>query len=130
MRVYREKDESARFSTQWPKDDLEDDDRLELIAVEWIFGTEELSSYSECLTDLEQSPGIFICRTDAEKLNLTAGDRVAIELERGTLEANIRVKDNMAAGTLIIPRHKNLDWQKMDTGKTWVRPDQIQKQKD
>ena len=130
LRIYREKDRSARFATQRHKGGSDVDGRLELIAVEWIFGTEELSSYSECLTDLEGSPGIFMCRTDAEKLNLTAGDRVVIELDRGTLEANIRIKDNMAAGTLIIPRHKNLDWQKMDTGNTWVRPDQIQKQKD
>jgi NADH-quinone oxidoreductase subunit G len=130
LRIYREKDRSARFATQRHQGGSDVDGRLELIAVEWIFGTEELSSYSECLTDLEGSPGIFMCRTDAEKLNLTAGDRVVIELDRGTLEANIRVKDNMAAATLIIPRHKNLDWQKMDTGKTWVRPDQIQKQKD
>jgi anaerobic selenocysteine-containing dehydrogenase len=71
-----------------------------------------------------------MCRTDAEKLNLAAGDMVSIELDRGTLEANLRVADNMAAGTLIIPRHKNLDWQKMDTGTTWVRRDQIRKLKD
>ena len=71
-----------------------------------------------------------MCRTDAEGLNLSAGDRVAIELDRGTLEADIRVIDNMAAGMLIIPRHRNLDWQKMGTGRTRVRPDQIVKQKD
>jgi NADH-quinone oxidoreductase subunit G len=130
MRIYREKDRSARFSIQRLKSGSDVDDRMELIAVEWIFGTEELSSYSECLTDLEGSPGICMCRRDAEKLNLIAGDRVAIELDRGTLEANIRVKDNMAAGTLIIPRHKNLDWQTLDSGKTWVRPDQIRKLKD
>jgi NADH-quinone oxidoreductase subunit G len=130
MRIYREKDESARFSNQPNKGGSDADDRLELIAVDWLFGTEELSSYSECLTDLEGSPGIFMCRTDAQKLNLTAGDRLAIELGRGTLEANLRVKENMAAGTLIIPRHKNLDWQILDFGQTWVRPDQIRKLKD
>jgi NADH-quinone oxidoreductase subunit G len=130
MRIYREKDGSTRFSIKHLKGGLDIDDRLELIAVEWIFGTEELSSYSECLTDLEESPGIFMCQTDAEKLNLAVGDRVTVELDRGTLEANLRVKDNMAAKTLIIPRHKNLDWQKMDIGQTWVRPDQIRKLKD
>jgi NADH-quinone oxidoreductase subunit G len=130
LRIYREKDRSARFSTQRPGDGSDDDDRLELIAVEWIFGTEELSSYSECLTDLEGSPGIFMCRKDAEKLNLATGDRVTVELEGGTLETSIHVKDNMAAGMLMIPRHKNLDWQKMNTGKTWIRPDQIYKQTD
>ncbi len=127
MRIYRHIDESARFSTQRPRDGWDDDDRLELIAVDWVFGTEELSAYSECLTDLEESPGIFMCRTDAEKLNLAAGDRVAVELESGTLEASIHLKENMAAGMLIIPRHKNLGWQKMNSGQTRIRPDQISK---
>jgi NADH-quinone oxidoreductase subunit G len=68
-----------------------------------------------------------MCRTDAQKLNLVAGDTVSIELDGGTLEANLRVADNMAAGTLIIPRHKNLDWQKMGTGQTRVHKDQIKK---
>ena len=71
-----------------------------------------------------------MCRTDAEKLNLAAGDRVAVELESGTLEASIHLKENMAAGMLIIPRHKNLGWQKMNSGQTRIRPDQISKQKD
>ena len=71
-----------------------------------------------------------MCQSDSDELNLATGDRVAIEMESGTLEANIRVKDNMAAGTLIIPRHKKLDWQKMDTRKIRIRPDQIQKQND
>ena len=130
IRIYSGNEESVRFSPQRPMEDLVGDDRLELIAVDWIFGTEELSSYSECLTDLEESPCIFMCQTDADELNLATGDRVAIEMESGTLEANIRVKDNMAAGTLIIPRHKKLDWQKMDTRKIRIRPDQIKKQND
>jgi NADH-quinone oxidoreductase subunit G len=127
VRIFRAPDFTARFSIEPPKGSSTIEDRLELIAVERTFGTEELSSYSECLTDLEGSPGIFMCRTDAEKLNLAAGDMVSIELDRGTLEANLRVADNMAAGTLIIPRHKNLDWQKMGTGRTLVRKDQIRK---
>jgi NADH-quinone oxidoreductase subunit G len=129
VRFYRAPDFSARFSMQPPNDSSAGDDRLELIAVEWTFGTEELSSYSECLTDLGGSPGIFMCRTDAEKLHLAAGDLVSLELDSGRLEANLRVVDNMAAGMLVIPRHKNLDWQTMDTGKTWVRRDQIRKRK-
>jgi NADH-quinone oxidoreductase subunit G len=127
IRIYQEKNGSARYSIKRLKGGSDADDRLELIAVEWTFGTEELSSYSECLTDLEESPGIFMCRTDAQKLHLAAGDMVSIELDSGTLEANLRVADNMAAGTLIIPRHKKLDWQKMGTGRPRVHKDQIRK---
>jgi len=129
IRICPRKNGSARYAIKQPKGGVDVDDRLELIAVEWIFGTEELSSYSACLTDLAGSPGIFMCRTDAQKLNLAAGDMVSLELDSGTLEANLRIVDNMAAGTLVMPRHKDLDWQKMDTGQTWVRPDQIRKRK-
>jgi NADH-quinone oxidoreductase subunit G len=127
IRIYPEKNGSVRYSIKRIKDGSDVDDRLELIAVEWIFGTEELSSYSECLTDLEGNLGIFMCRTDAEKLNLAAGDMVSLELDSGTLEANLRLVDNMAAGMLVIPRHKELDWQKMGTGQKLVRKDQIKK---
>ncbi len=130
VRIYWTPDFSARFSIQPSIETFASDDPLELIAVERTFGTEELSSYSECLKDLEESPSILMCRTDAVKLNLAAGDMMSLELDGGTLEANLRIVDNMAAGTLVIPRHKELDWQKMGTGKTWVRRDQIRKLKD
>jgi anaerobic selenocysteine-containing dehydrogenase len=71
-----------------------------------------------------------MCRDDAEELNLATGDMVSLELDGGTLEASLRIADNMAVGTLVIPRHKELDWQKMGTAKTWVRRDQIRKLKD
>jgi anaerobic selenocysteine-containing dehydrogenase len=68
-----------------------------------------------------------MCRTDAKALNLAAGDRVSLELDGGTLEANLRIADNMAAGTLVIPRYKTLDWQKMRTGQTWIHRERIRK---
>ena len=127
VRFYRAPDFSSRFSIESYCGSPAGDDRLELIAVKRTFGTEELSSCSECLSDIAESPFIFMCRTDAKELNLAAGDRVSIELNGGTLEVNLRIADNMAAGTLVIPRHKALDWQKMGTGHTWIRKDCIQK---
>jgi NADH-quinone oxidoreductase subunit G len=129
-RFYRAPDFSGRFSSDPPSGDSISDDHLELIDFELTFGTEELSSYSKCLADLEKSPSIFMSRMDAEKLNLADGDAVSLELDSGTLESNLRIADNMAAATLVIPRHKELDWQKMGTGKTWIRQDQIRKLKD
>ena len=127
MGFSRAADFSKRCSSEPTGGGSGSDDDLELIAVERTFGTEELSAYSACLTDLEEGPGIFICQTDAEKLNLIEGDRVSLELDGGKLEANLRIADNMAAGTLVISRHKDLDWQKMGTGRTLVRIDQIRK---
>ena len=130
VRFYRAPDLSKHFSSEPPSGSPVSGELLELIAVEQTFGTEELSSHSECLTDLEEGPSIFICRTDAEKLNLAEGDMVSFELDVGKLEANLRIADNMAAGTLVIPRHRDLNWQKMGTGETWIRRDQIRKLKD
>lgn len=129
IRFYRTPDFSGRFSSEPSGGSSVRGDHLELIAVERTFGTEELSSYSECLADLEEGPSIFICRTDAEKLNLAEGDMVSLELDSGKFEANLRTADHMAAGTLVIPRHKDLGWQKIGTGQTLVRKNQIRKVK-
>jgi NADH-quinone oxidoreductase subunit G len=118
---------AERFVPVRPNGGPHSDDQLEVMAVERTFGTEELSAYSACLTELASTPGIFINPMDAKQLNLTDGDRVSIELNSGAVEARLQVAANMAAGTLVIPRHKDLDWQKMGTGQTWVRKDQIQK---
>jgi NADH-quinone oxidoreductase subunit G len=129
IRFYRTPDFSGRFSSEPSGGSSVRGDHLELIAVERTFGTEELSSYSECLTDLEEGPSIFICRTDADKLNLAEGDMVSLELDSGKFEANLRTADHMAAGTLVIPRYKDLGWQKIGTGQTLVRKNQIRKVK-
>jgi NADH-quinone oxidoreductase subunit G len=105
-------------------------DYFELIPVERTFGTEELSAHSDCLKDLAGIPCIFMKRSDAENLNLTDGDPLSIELDSGTIEAKLQAEDDMVAGALVIPRHKDLDWQKMNTGINLVRPDQIRKLKD
>jgi NADH-quinone oxidoreductase subunit G len=127
VRLYRAPDFAGRFSNETLSVSPVSDDRLELIAVERTFGTEELSSCSECLSDLAESPCIFMCRSDAAELNLAAGDKVFLELDSGTLEVNLRIANNMAAGTMFIPRHKGLDWQKMGAGQTRVSKDRIRK---
>jgi len=127
VRIFRAPDFSARFPIEPPGGSSVIDDRLELIAVERTFGTEALAALSDCLTDLAGTPAVLMCPGDAAELNLADGDGVSIELDRGTIEAKLQVADDMAVGTLVIPRHKDLDWQKMGTGQTLVRKDQIRK---
>ena len=55
------------------------------------------------------------------------GDVIAIELDGGTIDVELQVADHMAGGTLVIPRHKDLDWQKMGPGRTLVRKDRVGK---
>jgi len=102
-------------------------DTFELIAVDWTFGTEELSAFSECLTGHTGTPCVCMHRIDAQSLSLADGDRLSIELDSGTIEANLWATDYMATGTLIIPRHRDLDWQKMGSGRRRVPKDRVRK---
>lgn len=127
IRIKSDAQPSARFCLEEPEAGEDLADNFELIPVEWTFGTEELSAHSRCLKDLGKTPCIFMHRSDADNLNLQDGDRVSIELYSGTIEAKLQAEDQMAAGTLVIPRHTDLDWQKMATGMNLVRPDHIRK---
>jgi NADH-quinone oxidoreductase subunit G len=118
-----------RFSAEKIAEDAAHPGSFELIPVEWTFGTEELSVHSACLNDLAGRPCILMHRSDAQKLNLSDGDRLSIALDGGTLEVPLRAADDMAPGTLVMPRHKDLDWQKMNMGLNRIRPDQIRKLK-
>lgn len=118
---------SARFSMEGITKGEDLAEKFELIPVEWTFGTEELSAHCECLRDLAGKPCIFMRRSDAEDLNLTDGDQLSIELDRGIIEAKLRAENDMASGTLVIPRHKDLDWQKMDNGRALVPKGRIKK---
>jgi NADH-quinone oxidoreductase subunit G len=127
VRFYRPPDLSGRFLSEFPGGSSVSDGHLELIAVEQTFGTEALAALSDCLAELAGTPAVLMGSGDAAELNLTDGDVVSIELDRGTIEVKLQVADLMAAGTLIIPRHKDLDWQKLGTGQTLVPKDRIRK---
>ena len=127
VRIYRVPDTSTRFSVEPLRGSSTIDDSLELLAVEQIFGTEALSCLSDCLTELAGSPAVWMHADDADELNLADGDRVSLELARGNIEAILQVADKMAAGTLVIPRHKDLNWQIMETGRTLVPKGRIKK---
>jgi NADH-quinone oxidoreductase subunit G len=119
-----------RFATRWPLP-LESvgarNNRLELIRVDWTFGTEELSWFSECLRELEQPPCIFMHSRDAGNQGLGDGDQVAIRTDKGLLETRLRVAENMAGGVVIVPRHAKINWQIFATGARHIFRDQIRK---
>jgi NADH-quinone oxidoreductase subunit G len=103
------------------------DENLELILVEWTFGTEELSSLSPHLGKVEKSPCLFMQADDAARLGFEDGDRVLLTLEGGTLEVDLCVKENMAKGVLILPRHCRLGWRKMKRSPAKLGIDRIHK---
>ena len=74
--------------------------------VDWTFGTEELSALSECLRELEPEPCLIMHTKDATDMGLIDGERVIIQADNGNLEIKLRVVGNMAAGVLVVPRHR------------------------
>ena len=86
---------------------------LELLPVDWTFGTEELSSYSRFIQQVESPPSLMMHAGDAARLGFTDQDKVVINLDQGPLEVGVRTVDNMAPGVMILPRLRQLAWQKL-----------------
>jgi NADH-quinone oxidoreductase subunit G len=101
--------------------------RLRLILSDLTFGTEALSAHSECLRELEPQPAVFMHPRAAQDLGLADGDTVGIQTETGGFEALLKVADNMAAGVLVVPRHRKLNWQIFETGASSIGYEQIKK---
>ncbi len=85
-------------------------DSLTLLSVDWVFGTEELGSYSPFLRQAEKNPCLFMHTQDASRLGLQDKDRVRISQEGGSFEVELSVVPNMAAGAIVLPRHRQLEW--------------------
>ena len=102
-------------------------DSLELLLVDWTFGTEELSSYSKHIRQVEKEPRLFMHPKDALKTGLNDGDRVTLHVDGGPLEVNVSIVENMATGVMILPRHRQLIWQKFKTLPVRVPIDRIRK---
>jgi NADH-quinone oxidoreductase subunit G len=118
----------ARFSPDGPKSIAKiARESLELLDVDWIFGTEELSSYSPNLRELEKPPCIFMQSQDALRLGLRDKDRVRILLDGQALEFDLCAVPNMAEGTLVFPRHRQVEWQKLGIGPGKVPAENIKK---
>jgi NADH-quinone oxidoreductase subunit G len=95
------------------KGDGGDSNFLELLLVEWTFGTEELASYSECIHQVEKNPVLFMHTQDATRLGLKHKGRVVVYFDGGPLEIELAVADNMALGVMVLPRHRQLAGQKL-----------------
>lgn len=100
---------------------------LELLLVDWTFGTEELAAYSPCLQQTEEAPGLFMNPQDAARLGLAAGDQVALQLPGGALAVELKVAAAVAPGVLILPRHRQLQWRKLPEAPLAVADSQIVK---
>ncbi len=100
-----------------------------LLPVDWTFGTEELSDYSEPIRQVEKPPCIYLQAEDAYLMGLKEQDRIRLLLDGGSLEVDLKTPTNMARGVLILPRHRKLEWQKFKEVPARISPDRIEKSK-
>ncbi|MFA4903733.1 MAG: NADH-quinone oxidoreductase subunit NuoG [Desulfobaccales bacterium] len=102
-------------------------DTVELLLVDWTFGTEELAGYAEILRRAETLPVLCMHPRDAEKSGLTDGNRAAIHLPKGSLAVKVKVTAAMAPGVVVLPRHRQLDWRKLSETPVYLTPQHIDK---
>jgi len=107
---------------QW---DFKPNGDLELITVDWTFGTEELSVRSPYLRQMEKDPCLFLSKKDAFQLKISDGHRMAIQSDAGTIHVHAAVVENMAPGILVLPRHHRLDWQHLKALKMTLNKNRI-----
>jgi NADH-quinone oxidoreductase subunit G len=116
---------SIDWLTQREGDRLNGD--LEILLVDWTFGTEELSTFSKYIREVEREPFLVMHPKDASRLNLMNQDRVVLRLDAGRLEVRVSISRNLAPGVLVLPRHHQLEWQKLKTLPARVSFGQIEK---
>jgi NADH-quinone oxidoreductase subunit G len=118
------------FSLDWienPERTSSPPDSLQLLLVDWTFGTEELSGYSHDIQQVENQPCLFMHRTDAVKAGVSNRDKVTLHLDGGPLETEVSIAENMAPGIMVLPRHRKLQWQKLKTIPVTIPFDRIKK---
>ncbi len=101
--------------------------QLQLLLVDSLFGTEEFTQYSDMIQRVEEEPRLCMHPDDAVRCGLADGDRVVMHLEGGPLEVGVNLSAGMAPGTLVLPRHRQLAWQKVTAFTTPVSFDSIEK---
>ncbi len=115
------------FTTFPGPPEAEAPDRLELLLVDWTFGTEELAGYSNLMRQAEAAPVLCLHPRDAEKSGLADGDRAALHLPKGSLAVTVKVTAAMAPGVMVLPRHRQLDWRKLPETPVYLTPNRIDK---
>jgi len=110
----------AAPSADWPPEEPPAAGKtFELVVRERTFGSEALSQRADCLRPLEKAPRILVHSDDAARLGIAAGDRVALTCAGGVIEGTADVRNTVAAGVVIVDRHRELNWPAAGAG--WVR---------
>jgi NADH-quinone oxidoreductase subunit G len=100
-------------------------DQLELLLVDWTFGTEELAGYSPLMREAEAAPVLLIHPGDAGKLGLGDGNQALLHLPKGSLAVTVKLAAALAPGVLVLPRHRQLDWRKLNETPVYLTPNHL-----
>jgi NADH-quinone oxidoreductase subunit G len=112
LRLVPEKQPIKDFSDARSREkDRRGQEQMELLLVEQTFGTEELSIYSRFTREAEKPPCLMMNTRDANRLGLTHGDRVSLQVNGRTLEVGLQVVETVAPGVMVLPRHHGIPWQ-------------------
>jgi len=71
------------------------------------FHSENLSRYSSALTTISPEPSVGISRNLAERLALSAGDRVEVSTENGSMTFPVRLEPDLPENIVLIPDLEN-----------------------
>ena len=100
---------------------------VELLLVDQTFGTEELAGYSSFIQKVEKQPFLILPEKIAQKWGLKPDEPVTVQLARGEVTVVLKTAGNMAPAVAILPRHRRLDWQKLDRRPLWLGRDNFKK---
>ncbi len=100
---------------------------LDLLLADWTFGTEELAAYSRYIHQVEKNPCLFIHPCDVSRAGVADKEKCTLRLEGGSLDVELHVVENMAPGVIVLPRHRQLAWQKLKKWPVKLEIDQIRK---
>lgn len=103
---------------------------MDLLTGELTFGSEVLACRSPQLVELEPPPRACLSEQDAMRLQLRMGDRIAIDAGAGDIDIQVAVSGRMASGTLFLPRHHMLDWQRLKYRRMRLSLERIRKTRD
>ena len=129
IRLVLEKHQESPFIARDKSDGEEgaSADDFEVLMIDWTFGTEELSRYSEYLRQVEKTPQVMMHPGDISRLGLPSQGKIILHLPGGSLTAELSAVENMAAGVVIVPRHRELPWQKVESYPAFISGQSIEK---
>jgi anaerobic selenocysteine-containing dehydrogenase len=75
--------------------------------------------------EMEPLPCLSMHPEDAASLSVKNEDRIEISTEKGRLRVNVRVRENMAPGVLVLPKHRQISWRIFAPGRIFIPKERI-----